>query len=268
MRRMIFALALFLTLASVAFALAQNETAPPLQITVDNQTCHFVIAESVEATAVAEPTTTATSTLNTLNLATNTPRAAATAATVAPTVASAPEVTSTPVVALAGVPVLTLGDDCAGVTSLLHVPSNGTLWVELATSANEFPWQRFEIIPNDPNPPKLDKRGRFVGCENPALGAYTCHVLWSYLNATYQIDIPVVVRSAYVVPPAAATAAQAAAQATAVPISTPVPDVNRNIYGWGDCGSCTTCGGPVDHCVLSPDNQCLWDAARCERKSS
>ncbi len=33
--------------------------------------------------------------------------------------------------------------------------------------------------------------------------------------------------------------------------------------GWGPCGSCQSCGGPADECVLSPEGQCLWDPTFC-----
>ncbi len=32
---------------------------------------------------------------------------------------------------------------------------------------------------------------------------------------------------------------------------------------WGACGSCADCGADPSQCVLSPDGQCVWDAARC-----
>lgn len=33
--------------------------------------------------------------------------------------------------------------------------------------------------------------------------------------------------------------------------------------GWGPCGSCDTCGHPVNECVTSPEGACLWDPATC-----
>ncbi len=149
---------------------------------------------------------------------------------------------------------LTLGSDCNFLTPLLHVPSNGELWIALSVPG-EFPWQQFQTVPGDPNPPKLDTRGRFVGCANPDQGAQTCYLLWDYMTSTYLVEIPLSVRSPYIAPIASTNTPQ--------PISTPAP---QNSGVWGDCGSCTTCGGPIDHCVLSPDNQCLWDAERCETK--
>ena len=32
---------------------------------------------------------------------------------------------------------------------------------------------------------------------------------------------------------------------------------------WSACGSCADCGADPSQCVLSPDGQCVWDAARC-----
>jgi len=34
--------------------------------------------------------------------------------------------------------------------------------------------------------------------------------------------------------------------------------------GWGECGSCSTCGFDPYECVLSPEGQCLWDPTTCE----
>ena len=31
--------------------------------------------------------------------------------------------------------------------------------------------------------------------------------------------------------------------------------------GWGACGSCSTCMGPAEQCVTSPEGQCLWDTS-------
>ncbi len=252
MRRIVLFLALIVMMASVLLAFGQNNSEPPLLMTIDNQTCSMVIANASaapqEATNFVQPTP-ETSASGLIAMVTNTPRAAVqTAATPAATVEATPEV----VIAFAGVPILVPGDDCATVIPLLHVPSNDILWVAL-TIPSDFPWQQFQLIPSDPNPPTLDRRGRFIGCANPTVGEQTCRVLWDYLDATYQIEIPITVRNPYVAPPLS----------TPLPISTPSP-INNGV--WGDCGSCKTCGGPVEHCVLSPDNMCLWDAERCEPK--
>jgi Tol biopolymer transport system component len=49
------------------------------------------------------------------------------------------------------------------------------------------------------------------------------------------------------------------ADAPPVVIST----VPQNPGGWGQCGSCTTCGYAASECVLSPEGQCLWDPSTC-----
>ena len=234
MRRITLALALILMLTtSVMFVLGQNDPVPPLQITVENQTCRLALADNATLPDFPAATTDSAAT------------AEAQAATAEAQSTAEPAATY---------PVLTLGDGCTAVRSLLGVPSNGTLWVVLSIP-NEFPWQQFQTVPGDPNPPKLDKRGRFVGCANPEQGQQTCYVLWDYLSATYLVEIPLTVRGAYIAPLVTNTPQ----------VSTPVPPP-ENSGVWGDCGSCTTCGGPVEHCVLSPDNQCLWDAERCEPK--
>ncbi len=234
MRRLTLALVLILMLTSVMFVLGQNEPVPPLQITVDNETCRMALAENA-----ALP---------------DFPAATAETATGAEALATVEaQATAEP---MPTYPVLTLGDGCTYLTSLLHVPSNGTLWITLSIP-NEFPWQQFQTVPDDPNPPQLDKRGRFVGCANPEQGEQTCYLLWSYLSATYLIEIPLTVRSAYIAPLVTNTPQ----------FSTPVPPP-ENSGVWGDCGSCTTCGGPVEHCVLAPDNTCVWDAERCEPKGT
>ncbi len=50
MRRITLALALILMLTSVMFVLGQNDPVPPLQITVDNETCRMALAENAAAT--------------------------------------------------------------------------------------------------------------------------------------------------------------------------------------------------------------------------
>jgi hypothetical protein len=32
---------------------------------------------------------------------------------------------------------------------------------------------------------------------------------------------------------------------------------------WGACGSCSTCVGPTDQCIVDPSGACVWDAAGC-----
>ena len=150
-------------------------------------------------------------------------------------------------------PVLTLGNDCADLIPLLYAPTNGTLWIALWLP-NEFPWHQFRAVEGDEHPPRFDTRGRYVGCANPEKGEQTCRALWDYEGMTYLIEVPLLVGNAYTPP-----AANQSAASTSQP---PAEAVNNGV--WGGCGSCTTCGGPVEHCVLSPDNQCLWDAARCE----
>ena len=46
-------------------------------------------------------------------------------------------------------------------------------------------------------------------------------------------------------------------------------NVSQPAGGWGACGSCADCGPyPATECVLSPDNQCIWDPARCQQSSA
>lgn len=48
---------------------------------------------------------------------------------------------------------------------------------------------------------------------------------------------------------------------TATPVF--IPQAANETSGWGACGSCTECLGPDNECVRTPDNTCVWDAARC-----
>ncbi|MBL8156961.1 MAG: winged helix-turn-helix transcriptional regulator, partial [Anaerolineae bacterium] len=50
-----------------------------------------------------------------------------------------------------------------------------------------------EQVADDENPPRLDRRGRYVGCSIPELGEQVCQVLWSHQGITYRIVIPVFV---------------------------------------------------------------------------
>ena len=230
MRRIVIAVTLAALLVSSVFVLGQGSSVPPnvtpgLKITVSNQTCDMALAET----------------------------AATPEATAETTPEAQPESTA---VSTPSYPVLTLSSDCYTVTSLLFVPSNGILWVALALP-NEPEWQHFAALASDPNPPQFDKRGRYVGCSIPQTGAQTCQFLWQNLDTTYLIQLPVTVHNAYVAP-----VTNTPVPTTGAPISTPLPTNDSGI--WGSCGSCTTCGGPVEQCVTSPQGECLWDAATCE----
>ncbi len=235
MHRTIVVLVLPILLMSALLALGQanNPAAPQprLMIAVSGQSCAMTLTEPSAATpeATAEATVEAQATSEATG--------------------EAPSAVDYPVFAP--------GDGCASVLPLLYAPSNGKLWIALYTP-NDFPWQQFRVVPDDPYPPLLDTRGRYVGCANPQKGEQTCRLLWDYLDKTYLLEIPLRVGNAYTAPAPAPTLVSSA---------TPEPVVSNNGV-WGDCGSCTTCGGPVEHCVLSPDNQCLWDAARCEPKGN
>lgn len=246
MRRIALILTLTGLLLTAALALGQAGSPaadnPGLEISVGGHTCSLVLANTLADAAAITP-------------------AATTEATSEAAPEAAPAATAEPTY-----PLLTLGDDCFEVAAYLGVPSNDVLWIALALP-NEPTWQRFSIDPADKFPPKLDRRGRFVGCTIPEQGAQTCRVLWENFGTTYAIEIPLSVRQPYIPPPATNTPVAPAAPAVvpAAPISTAVPVSTPNNSGlWGDCGSCTTCGGPVEHCVLAPDNTCVWDAARCE----
>ena len=236
MRRISLTLLLIALALSAVFALGQANSTPEaqsiLKITVSKSTCSLVLDGTVSVTPEA------------------TSEAASAAASIGATLKSPPY------------PLLTLGADCADVLARLYVPNNDTLWIKFSITENEPVWQQFDPVPGDTHPPRFDKRGRFVGCEIPQMGEQTCRVLWTYERSTYLIEIPLVVRGAYVAPSAATHTPAPVAVSTAAPI--PVSTPNSGV--WGSCGSCTTCGGPVEHCVLAPDNTCVWDAERCEHR--
>ena len=242
MRRIFFLLPLLLVALAVSVALvlgqADTPTPPPansghgLRVTVTNKTCSMETGEEIIVTPEA------TSDL-----------------------AVTQDISVTEAVSSAAYPVLTLGSDCDEARAYLTVPSNDVLWVGFAIP-NEPDWQRFEPVPGDEHPPRFDKRGRFIGCTIPLKGEQICRALWQNNGTTFEIEIPVTVRSAYVAPIASTNTPSASFVSTAAPI--PVSTPNSGI--WGSCGSCTTCGGPVEQCVQSPDNTCVWDAARCEHR--
>lgn len=235
MRRILLPLLIVVLALSAVFVLGQDNASTPeaqssvLKITVGNSTCNMEVDGTISVTPEV------------------TSEASSAAASIGATLKSPPY------------PLLTLGADCADVITRLHVPNNDILWVKFAVVENEPDWQKFEAVPGDAHPPRFDKRGRFVGCEIPQMGDQTCRVLWDYQNTTYLVEIPIVVRSAYIAPVVTNTPIPAVSTAAPIPVSTPNSGV------WGSCGSCTTCGGPVEHCVLAPDNTCVWDAFRCER---
>jgi hypothetical protein len=239
MRRILLPLIILALLAaSAVFVLGQDN--PPtgervgLLVTVSNKTCHMETGGELgtpEASATAETTLEAAS------------------------VAVTEEAPTAPYT------VLTLGSDCDEARPYLTVPSNDVLWIGFAIP-NEPARQKFTAVPGDEHPPKFDKRGQFIGCTIPLRGEQICRALWENAGTTYQIEIPITVRSAYIAPIAATNTPAQPAVSTAAPI--PVSTPNSGV--WGSCGSCTTCGGPVEHCVLAPDNTCVWDAARCEHR--
>jgi len=239
MRRILLPLLVVVLAVSAVFALGQANVTPEaqssvLQITVGNSTCNMEVDGTISVTPEF------------------TSEASSAAASIGATLKSP------------SYPLLTLGADCADVIARLHVPNNDTIWIKFFVTENEPVWQQFKVVPGDAHPPRFDKRGRFVGCEIPQMGEQTCRTLWTYEGTTYLIEIPLVVGSAYVAPaplvlPNTPVPAPAVSTAAPIPVSTPNSGV------WGSCGSCTTCGGPVEHCVLAPDNTCVWDAFRCER---
>lgn len=224
----------------VSAAWGQQSVPIGLEITVSNQTCSLV--EQTDATATPEAAEEA---------------GASSAAATAEAFSDMFAATLEPSLDLSADGVLTLGSDCFEVTPHLQVARNGTLWMALAIP-NEPDWQRFTAIEGDPYPPKFDKRGRFVGCSIPVEGEQVCRFGWDNFGEHYVIEIPVLIGRAYVAP------AQSTGVSTAVSTPVPPPVSTPNSGVWGDCGSCTTCGGPVEHCVLAPDGMCVWDARRCE----
>ena len=225
MRRILLALMVIALAASAVFVLGQANPTPALQSILNITVSHSTCAMELSGSESV------------------TPEATSEVVSAAQNVAA---MLKAPVY-----PLLTLGTDCAGVIAGLHVPNNDTLWIKFSVVENEVPWQQFQTVPGDSHPPKFDKRGRFVGCEIPQIGEQTCRALWTSEGTTYLIEIPVTVGNAYIAP----------AVSTAAPLLVSTP----NSGVWGSCGSCTTCGGPVEHCVLAPDNTCVWDAFRCER---
>lgn len=239
MRRQItIALVLGVLLLSTVFVLGQGGTSSPtaqktvLLISVFHQTCSLVEADASAATP--EATTAAT--------------AAATAE------ASATQEESI------NYPILTLGDDCVTLAPQLEVHSNDTLWFEVRMP-REVVWQQFETVEGDPFPPALDKRGRYIGCKNTQAGQEVyCQALWQS-DVTYLIRIPIRILGEYIAPTTPAPTATAALISTPSPLAT---SLNATDTGWGSCGSCSTCGGPVEQCVTAPGGVCAWDAATCE----
>ncbi len=168
-----------------------------------------------------------------------------------------PEVTAEATVESApDYPVLMLGDDCYTVEPMLYLPSNGTLWVALSLP-NEPEWQHFRAPEDDPVSAALRQARALRRLRHRRTGR--SGLLHSLGQPRHHLSDPASGLGGQSLPRAewAARPPPPSISATA-PVSTPNSGV------WGDCGSCTTCGGPVEHCVLSPDNQCLWDAARCE----
>ncbi len=244
MRRQItIALALGVLLISTVFVLGQGSATPSVQttvllLTVSHQTCSLV---EFDASAV-------------------TPEATATATSDAQSIATAEATASATQEMTINYPILTLGDDCATIVPLLEVHSNEILWMKISLP-HEILWQQFMTVQGDPFPPKLDKRGGFIGCNSTQSDQEVyCQVLWKS-DMTYLIRIPVRILGEYI------ARATHAPTATAALISTPSPlatELNATDTGWGSCGSCTTCGGPVEQCVTAPGGVCAWDAATCE----
>jgi hypothetical protein len=183
--RILFGLALLAILVFPALAL---QTTPAVQLTVGRQSCTLVLASVAEATA--EATSEAT------------PEAEA-------------EATAEPG---SDLPTLTLGDDCEDVAAGLVVPANGTLWLSLMLEDDPDIWLPLSEIEGDENPPQLDRRGRYFGCEIPTQGEQFCLVQVEVDETAYRVMIPVQVAGAFFAP--TSTAAPAA---TAAPTATPPP---------------------------------------------
>lgn len=185
----------------IASALArQTDTAPVLEISVAGASCSLTLGGLTDPSATPEvmPQTTLD----------NTP-------------VSTPEVTPE---ASGGAsdsetayPTFILGDGCDSVTTQLRAASNGTVWVAIS-SPDESAWLKFETISDDPHPPSLDGRGRFVGCKNGEQGDQTCRVTTTIDGVEYEIRIPFTVGSRYDAP---APTARPAAVATLAPTSPP-----------------------------------------------
>jgi hypothetical protein len=225
-RYLIFFVVLALLLLPTVFAQFDDEENSSLIVTVGTETCALVLKDSLEAEATAEA-----SEVPELPEATE----------VAEIMAEATEA------AEGEMTVLTVGDDCDA--NAFRLASNGTLWIAISLEGEED-WQVFEAVEGDTSAPNFDRRGRFIGCRNPNEGEQVCRVQWEYEGTSYLIEIPIYVGDAFT---------------AGVPISTAEPDSSTPTGSgeWGACGSCSTCGGPENICVLSPDGLCLADPATC-----
>ncbi len=54
-----------------------------------------------------------------------------------------------------------------------------------------------------------------------------------------------------------------APQADVPPVIVRVTPQATPTGGWGECGSCQTCGHPANECVIAPNGACVWDPANC-----
>lgn len=172
------------SLMAVFVLLAQDEEPPLMEITVGSEACGMTLVDLTEPEATEEAEVVAT-----------------------------PEAESTPEASFADYPVISLGDDCDDVIPLLRAPNNGTLWVALSIP-EETEWMVFETLEDDPSPPTLDRRGRFVGCANRQQGEQVCRVTTLLDDVVHLIEIPFIVGNAYVAP---APTQAATARATVTP---------------------------------------------------
>jgi hypothetical protein len=94
---------------------------------------------------------------------------------------------------------ITVGDDCDDVIARLRAASNGTLWLALSVPSEDA-WQQFATLEDDDYPPRLDRRGRYIGCHHPEQGEQVCRVLWEHDETIYLVEIPIMVGGPYIAP--------------------------------------------------------------------
>ncbi len=159
-----FSIALILLLALAYPLLAQTST-PDVRLTVGGQSCSLALATAEVTTPKATSETT-------------------------------PEATPT----ASDLPTLTLSDDCAEVTPLLRVASNGVLWLSLTLADLPDQWLKLSAVAKDEHPPLLDQRGRYFGCTNPTRGEGVCRVQVEVADQVYRVEIPLLVSADYRAP--------------------------------------------------------------------
>lgn len=89
-------------------------------------------------------------------------------------------------------PTYTLSDDCEDLEALLLVPEYGRIWLALLLEdgEDEKDWLVLDHIDDDPRPPLLDDRGRYLGCAIADDGPQVCIVLVELDDVDYLVAVP------------------------------------------------------------------------------